>query len=144
MQATCQTNLILLDLIIPTIWRRLQITKFINVQFFFQPAITSYPLGPNILRSALYSHTLSPCASLNVRDQVSHPYKAIGQACPTRRPRYTFLAPNFTLPALTLIQISRKKYFWITVCFNSFRSTPMNTVFPLLKSCFLLYPFYCP
>jgi hypothetical protein len=65
------------------------------------------------------------------------------QACPTRRPWYTFLAPWFTLPALTLIRISRTKYFWITVCFNMFRSTPMNTVFPLLQS-FLLYPFYCP
>jgi hypothetical protein len=40
--------------------------------------------------------------------------------------------------------MSRKKYFWITGCFNSFRSTPMNTVFPLLQSRFLLYPFYCP
>jgi hypothetical protein len=28
--------------------------------------------------------------------------------------------------------------------FQFFRSTPMNTVFPLLQSCFLLYPFYCP
>jgi hypothetical protein len=36
-----------------------------------------------------------------------------------------------------------KKYIWITVCLNLFRSTPMNTVFPLLQSCFLLYPFYC-
>jgi hypothetical protein len=27
--------------------------------------------------------------------------------------------------------------------FQFFRSTPMNTVFPLLQSCFL-YPFYCP
>jgi hypothetical protein len=38
----------------------------------------------------------------------------------------------------------KKKYFWITVCFNFFRSTPMNRVFPLLQSCFLLYTFYCP
>jgi hypothetical protein len=29
----------------------------------------------------------------------------LGQGCPTRRPRYTFLAPDFTLPALTLIRI---------------------------------------
>jgi hypothetical protein len=28
--------------------------------------------------------------------------------------------------------------------FPFFRSTTMNTVFPLLKSCFLLYPFCCP
>jgi hypothetical protein len=38
----------------------------------------------------------------------------------------------------------KKKYFWITVCFNFFRSTHMKMVFPLLQSCFLLYQFYCP
>jgi hypothetical protein len=32
----------------------------------------------------------------------------------------------------------KKTNFWITVCFNFFRSTPMNTVFPLLQTCFLL------
>jgi hypothetical protein len=63
---------------------------------------------------------------------------------PSWRPWYTFLVPYFTPPALTLIRISRKNYFWITVCFNFFRSTPLNTVFPFLKYCFLLYPFYCP
>jgi hypothetical protein len=31
--------------------------------------------GPNILLSTLFSNTLSPCSSLSVRDQVSHPYK---------------------------------------------------------------------
>jgi hypothetical protein len=35
-------------------------------------------------------------------------HNALHQACPTRRPWYTFLAPYFTLPALTLIRISRK------------------------------------
>jgi hypothetical protein len=59
----------------------------------------------------------------------------INQACPTRHPWYTFLAPYFTLPALTLIRISRKKYVRITVCFNFFRSMPMNTVFPLVFFC---------
>jgi polysaccharide pyruvyl transferase WcaK-like protein len=31
-------------------------------------------LGPNILLSTLFSNTLNLCSSLNVRDQVSHPY----------------------------------------------------------------------
>jgi hypothetical protein len=35
-------------------------------------------LGPNILLSTLFSNTLSLCSSLNVRDQVSHPYRTIG------------------------------------------------------------------
>jgi hypothetical protein len=76
--------------------------------------------------------------------KLSQVVMCLQQGCPTRRPWYTFLAPYFTLPALTLIRIWRKKYFWINVCLNYFRSTPMNTVFPLLQSCFLLYPFYCP
>jgi hypothetical protein len=32
-------------------------------------------LCPNILLSTLFSNTLSLCFSLNVGDQVSHPYK---------------------------------------------------------------------
>jgi hypothetical protein len=38
----------------------------------------------------------------------------------------------------------KKKIFVNNICFNFFRSTPMNTVSPLLQSCFLLYPVYCP
>jgi hypothetical protein len=36
-------------------------------------------LVPNILLSTLLSNTLSLCSSLNVRDQVSHPYKTTGK-----------------------------------------------------------------
>jgi hypothetical protein len=36
-------------------------------------------LGPNILLSTLFSDTLNLCSSLNVRDQVSHPYKTTGK-----------------------------------------------------------------
>jgi hypothetical protein len=43
-----------------------------------------------------------------------------------------------------LIRISRKKMSLNSSMFKFFCSTPMNMVFPLLKSCFLLYPFYCP
>jgi hypothetical protein len=38
-------------------------------------SVTSSLLGPNILLSTLFSNTLSLWSSLNVRDQVSHPYK---------------------------------------------------------------------
>ena len=40
---------------------------------------TSSLLVPNILLSTLFSNTLSPCSSLNVSDQVSHPYKTTGK-----------------------------------------------------------------
>jgi polysaccharide pyruvyl transferase WcaK-like protein len=36
-------------------------------------------IGPNILLSTLFSNTLSLCSSLNVRDQVSHPYRTTGK-----------------------------------------------------------------
>jgi hypothetical protein len=41
--------------------------------------VTSSLFGPNILLSTLFSNTLSLCSSLNVRDQVSHPYKTTGK-----------------------------------------------------------------
>jgi hypothetical protein len=42
--------------------------------FLHLPA-TSSLLGPNILLSTLFRNTHSPRSSLNVSDQVSHPYK---------------------------------------------------------------------
>jgi hypothetical protein len=41
----------------------------------FSPiSVTSYLFGPNILLNTLFSNTLGLYSSLNVRDQVSHPY----------------------------------------------------------------------
>ena len=42
---------------------------------FLHSPVTSSLLRPNILLSALVLNTLSLCSSLNVNDQVSHPYK---------------------------------------------------------------------
>jgi hypothetical protein len=44
--------------------------QFSPVSSFFLSLI-----GPNILLSTLLSYTLHLCLSLNMRDQVSHPYK---------------------------------------------------------------------
>jgi hypothetical protein len=41
-------------------------------------SVTSSLLGPYIFLSTLFSDIFSPCWSLNVRNQVSHPYKSIG------------------------------------------------------------------
>jgi hypothetical protein len=57
------------------IWRRVQVTKLL-IEHFLQPPVTSSLFGPNILLNTLFSNTLSLCSSLNVRDQVSYPYKA--------------------------------------------------------------------
>jgi hypothetical protein len=55
------------------------------------------------------------------------------------------MAPATYFPGTLIYSVSfnvnqnfKKTNFWITVCFNFFRSTPMNTVFPLLQTCFLL------
>jgi phosphate starvation-inducible membrane PsiE len=44
---------------------------------FLHSPVSSSHLGPNILLSTLFSNTFSLCYSLNVTDQVSHPYKTI-------------------------------------------------------------------
>jgi hypothetical protein len=40
--------------------------------------VTSSLVGPNILLNNLFSNAFSLTSSLNVRDQVSHPYKTTG------------------------------------------------------------------
>jgi hypothetical protein len=46
---------------------------------FLHSPFASLLLGPNILLSILFSNTLSQCSFLNVRDQVSYPYKTTGR-----------------------------------------------------------------
>jgi hypothetical protein len=54
-------------------WRRVQVVKLL-----LQSPLTSSLFGPNILNT-LFSNTRSLCSSLNVRDQVSRPYRATGK-----------------------------------------------------------------
>jgi hypothetical protein len=44
-----------------------------------QPPVISNFFGPNILLTTLFSNTLSLCSSLNVSDQVPHPYRTTGK-----------------------------------------------------------------
>jgi hypothetical protein len=46
---------------------------------FLQPPITSPLFDPNILLNTMFPYTLSLCSSLNVRDNVSHPYRTTGK-----------------------------------------------------------------
>jgi len=46
---------------------------------FLHSPVTSSLLGPNILLNTLFSNTFSLRSSLNVSDQVSHPYKTTGK-----------------------------------------------------------------
>jgi hypothetical protein len=53
------------------VWRQLQIMRILILQL----SVTSSPLGQDILPSTLFWNTHSLCFSLNVSDQVSHPYE---------------------------------------------------------------------
>jgi len=72
---TCPHHLILLDFITRTILGEQYRSVSSSLCSFLHSPVTSSLLGPNILLNTLFSNTLSLCSSLNVSDQVSHPYK---------------------------------------------------------------------
>ena len=77
-RATCPACLILLDFITQTILGEEYRSLCSSLcSFLYFPVISN--LGPNILFNTLFSNTLGLCSSLNVSDQVSHPYKTTGK-----------------------------------------------------------------
>jgi len=52
------------------------------------------PLGPNILLNTMFSNTLSFLSSVNVSDQVSHPYKTTDKIIILYILIFTFLDSN--------------------------------------------------
>jgi hypothetical protein len=52
---------------------------------FLHSPVTSSLLGQNILLNTGFSNTLSIRSSLNVSDNVSHPYKTTGKVCITKK-----------------------------------------------------------
>ena len=77
--ATCPTNLILLHFITWTILGEEYRTLSSSLCCFLYSPVTLSLLGPNILLNTLFSKTLSIRSSLNVSNQVSHPYKTTGK-----------------------------------------------------------------
>ena len=74
-RATSPTHLILLDFITRTILCVEYRSLSSSLCGFLHSPVTSSLLGPNILLNTIFSNTLSLHSSLNVSDQVSHPYK---------------------------------------------------------------------
>ena len=75
MCATCPAHLILLDFITRTIFCGQYRSLSSSLCSFLYSSVTSSLLPPNILLKIPLSNTLSLRSSLNVGDQVTHPYK---------------------------------------------------------------------
>ena len=72
-------HLILLDFITRTILGEEYISLSSSLCSFLHSLVTSFFLGPNIFLNNPISNTLSLRSSLNVSDQISHPYTTTGK-----------------------------------------------------------------
>ena len=81
-RATALAHFIRLDLITWTILGEYRSLSSSLCIFLHSPVISSL-LRPNILRCTLFSTAISLCSSLNVSDQVPHPYKITGKIAVT-------------------------------------------------------------
>jgi hypothetical protein len=52
--------------------------KFL-IMYFCEPSVTASLNGPDTFLSTIFSDNVKPCSPNNVRDQVYHPHKTIGE-----------------------------------------------------------------
>jgi hypothetical protein len=74
-RATCSAYVILLELKILIILAEEYNSCSRLIWRFLLPPVILFLFGPNTVLSTLLSNTLSLCSSVNIRDQVSHPYR---------------------------------------------------------------------
>ena len=79
MSVTCRSQLIRGDFITRIIFGEEYTSLSPSLCSFLQSHVTSSLLGPNTLLSTLFSNTLSLRPTLQLWDQVSHPYKTTGK-----------------------------------------------------------------
>ena len=79
MRATWPAYFILIDFITRIVFGEKYRSLSSSLCSFLHSTVTSPLSGPNTFLSSLFSNTHSLCNSLNVRDQVSNPYKRIGE-----------------------------------------------------------------
>ena len=77
--ATCPAHLIILNFITHTILGEEYASFSTSLCNLLHSPVTSSLLRPNILLNTMFSNTFSFLSSLNVSDQVSHPYEAAGK-----------------------------------------------------------------
>ena len=78
-RVSCPAHLIFLDFITRTILGEQYKSFSSSLCNLLHSPVTLSLLGPNILLITTFSNTLSFLSSLNVSDQVSHPYKTTGK-----------------------------------------------------------------
>ena len=107
---------------------------------FFSTPVTLSHLGPNILFNTLTSNTLNLCSSLDVTDQVSHPYKTTSKIIVPYILNFIFLdskmktndsAPNDSKQRTTGNIMWRSE----TACCRVFYYFSKNTVQLILTKC---------
>jgi hypothetical protein len=89
----------------------------------------------------LFSNTLSPCSSLNIRDQVSHPYKTTGKIIVLYIQTFTFLDSTNTLHNVTnnmelqLAILSNKPKVWNRWMIRRLKALTITQSMPDISSC---------